>query len=432
VPATHARPTQPPLRLAATVAAWCAGGLALLGWGGGGAPAHAQLIRELVPLVSVGVTDNADASRDTRRRDEFGTAAITARVRYQGARANHALANHLSFTHFFEGVGFDNVTDSLSWISAFDLSATLQLRLLANVALSRGSGVDPGDLSAVVPTAVRSGTNWFLTAGGGEELAYKPTPLRTYSESLNVSQVHYFAVPMGATVRTTTVIAGAMHAEWAAARDTLIADARLADAYVPRNPLLPGDPGAGHNLLGQLLLGWRRELSVRWSSELQAGVLVIFKTNGDGVAAPAGLASLTYKGVPWFATLVVSQSPAPNLYIGESTISDQVLLRLALPLNRRETFLLAGYAGYVYARIVTDASGDLTRGYDQFSGGGSLLARSQQHPFWASLSVLFIDQRGSTMDGTYIPDLLARTVLLSVGAAFAFGPGTPSVFSGAL
>jgi hypothetical protein len=389
-------------------------------------------VRELVPLVSVGVTDNADATAGTGHRDEFATAAITGRLRYQAARSNHALANHLSFTHFFEGVGSDTVTDSLSGISAFDLSAQLQLRLLANGALSRGSGVDPGDLSAVLPRAISGSPTWFLTYGGGEELVYKPTPVQSYSESLIVSQIHYFGTAAGVLLRDTTLVSGDLRGEWAAARDTLIVDARLSDAYVPPVPAATTDLGQGHNFLGQLLVGWRRELSVSWSSDLEAGPLVIFKPNGDGVVAPAGLASLTYKGIPWFATLVASQSPAPNLYVGEATITDEILLRLALPLNRRETFLLAGYGAYVYARIVTSATGDLTRGFDQVTGGATLLARSQRHPFWAALSATIIDQRGNTLPDRTIPDLLIRTVLVSVGATFAFGPGTPAVFSGGL
>ena len=407
-------------------------------------PARAEVVLDLIPDLAVGVNDNKVANTPSVR-DEFVTAGVGSQLRYTGARVTHTLGNRLSFSHFFQGRGTDTTTDALTWLSTWDPLAVLQVRLGAGAAVSRVSGVDPGDLTLGTMGGVAAGNSKYLAINANEAVRYQPSPRFALLESVTAGRVDF--LPHDDALPTTDQVAGQLRAERLAALDTLYVDARLSDSYATATPLNAGTFAQGHNLVAQVLFGWRRILSPFWTSELQAGPLLVFRPGGGSILSFAGLASISYQGTaqgtPWFATLNVSRSPAPNLFIGQATITDQVLLRLALPLDRRQTLFVTGFAAYLYARQVgTDLEGTntLDRLFDQITSGAALTARISQHPFWAALAYTFVDQRGSTYTvqrGTMPPqvvrldDLLRRTLLLSAGGAFAWGPGTPRFFGGA-
>jgi hypothetical protein len=134
---------------------------------------------------------------------------------------------------------------------------------------------------------------------------------------------------------------------------------------------------------------------------------------------------------PWFASLSVMQTPALNLFFGETTITEQAILRVALPLTRSELLYVGGYGGYAYARIATNQD-VLARAYDQVLGGASLVARHSRLPLSASLSYIVVSQRGTTAPGRSVSDLAYQAVMLNVAGNFAWGPGTPPLFGGVL
>ena len=71
----------------------------------------------------------------------------------------------------------------------------------------------------------------------------------------------------------------------------------------------------------------------------------MFTPEGNGIIAPAGVASLIFARHPWFATLAVSQQASPNLYLGQATLNDAALARVALPLTRSDLLFVTGFAG---------------------------------------------------------------------------------------
>jgi hypothetical protein len=401
--------------------------------------ARAEVVFELIPDLALGVSENG-VRRQPTVRDEFVTAGVGSQLRYSGARVTHALGNRLSFSHFFEGRGTDTTTDALTWLSTWQPVAALQLRLSASAAVSRVSAVDPGDLSATSTTAAVAGSSQFLSTTASEAVRWEPSARFALLESVTVGRVDF--LPRREELPTTTLISGQLRAERLAALDTVYLDARLSDSYASTTELNVGTFSEGHNLVGQLLLGWRRQLSAFWSSELQGGPLILFRPSGDAILSPSGLASLNYqamaRGTPWFATVSLSRTPAANLFLGEATITDQLLARLALPLDRRQTLFVTGFAAYLYARQVGSDLGS-TRLFDQITAGAALTARMSRKPFFASLAYTVVDQRGSTFfvqrgnvqEPRLLQDLVRRTLLLSAGAAFAWGPGTPQFFGGA-
>ena len=85
----------------------------------------------------------------------------------------------------------------------------------------------------------------------------------------------------------------------------------------------------------------------------------------------------------------MAQQAAPNLFLGEATLNDQVLARFALPLTRAELVFVTGFASYIYARLAND-QGTLGRAFDQRTAGAGISARVLSLPFVANLQYTII------------------------------------------
>jgi hypothetical protein len=393
---------------------------------GGGA--RAEVLYDLLPSAATGITSNARAvAADSPDQHEgaFATTAVAAGARYRGARAQHSLFYRLALTRFFDDTEADSVSNSLALSSLFNLSARVDLRLGATAVLSRTSAVDFANPMTVTPTGTNAGTTLYLTSTASQELSFQPNPRLTYTEGLAFSLLRYVDSPM--PLPRTTAVAGTFRASRLIRRESVFLDARLTDSTTTNPALPPGSFEDGQVFMAQASLGWRHEFSPAWSSEVQAGPIVMFKTDGRGVLAPGASGSLNYSHLYWFATLNAGQVAAPNLYIGGATINDQVFFRLALPLGRSELLYVAGYGGYVFARLAND-QGPFLRMYDQLLGGANLTAHARKLPFAASLTYMVVDQRGSsTMVGGEIPDLARQTVMVNITGTFTFGPGSPPI-----
>jgi hypothetical protein len=395
-------------------------------------PSLAETVYELAAATSVGATDNASASPtgEARVRDGFGIATVGGRARHRGARSTDVVGLQLVRTQFLTDSEADSTSGNFVGASEMNLTAAWDLRLGANALLSRTTGVTSGSPDVAMPQGVLAAPLTFLNTGVTENLSYTPNPRLAYAESLAFGQVRYLNDAIDAP--TNTVVTGQLRVDWSLARDTLSAEGTLTDSYMPRPA--PGATGVfsqGNVFLAQLLAGWRRELSVRWSAELHAGALELFNLDGHAVIAPSGRGVLEFRRVPWFATLIVSQLPVANLYLGQATVSDQALARLSLPLTSRELVVVSGFGGFTSARLV-DSQGHLARAYDQWSVGTSLTARFARLPFAGALEYTFIDQNGDSGSAGAIPSLVRQTVMLVFGGTFLWGPGTPSLLRGGL
>jgi hypothetical protein len=399
----------------------------------GAAPARADLIYELNPLIGGGATNNVQVSDNGQEHlsDGFTQVGGSLRARYLRARAVHTLGYRLSMTHYLIGRGQDLTSHELAWLSSFTPSATLTLRLTANSTLSRTSGLGAPDPATAVPQAALTGSTLFLAVGATEDLSYEANPRRTYGQTLSFFQFYPLDVSAAQPdVGTTTLVTGAFRGSRLMGRDTLTLNVYVSDSITKTDPALRNSPfSGGQTFVGQGLLGWTHELSPTWSTTLQAGPAVIVRLSGDGVIAPAAVATLNYTRIPWFASLSVAQTPTLNFYLGETTLSDQAIVRVALPLTRSELVYFGGFGGYAYARIA-DNQGSLTRAYDQFIGGASLIARLRQLPVSGVLSYTVISQRGNVLAGRSVPDLGRQAVMLNIVGTFAWGPGTPPLFGG--
>ena len=415
-------------RLACALAA---AGAFLFGGGFDGArpgvpAAQAYIIYTLVPSVAVGATDNARVTTTSAPAgDAFGMLNIAAGAIKHGARVSYSLGYRLGFTHFLFGRGVGTLTNTLSAGANFILSARLELRLLASSSLSRTSRVDFGDPTVVMPQAAVAGSRLYLFTIVSQELVYNPSARWRYSELLSFAQLYYLGSgdpAAGATPGSRITLTAGQRLDYMLALDSFSLDARATDLIV----------GADHIILLQALLGWRRQLSMSWATELQGGALTVVRTSGGGdpVISPAAIASIGYTRMLWYAGLTVSRLPVPNMLVGAPTINNMVLARVSLPLTRDELLTIMGYGGFIRATL--PASGTMAGGhaYDQWNAGVVLSARFRTLPLVASLAYTHLNQTGGGSGAIVFPSLQRRTILLSLTGTFSWGPGTPPIFGG--
>jgi hypothetical protein len=419
------RPLRRPFLVAA--AALAAGAVTT---GTGGAPARADVIIQIIPSVTAGITSNANAASapELRQRDEFGTAGVSATVRYARARTTYSLGYLLAYTRFFEGHGPTTITNAVTLSSQLSLTGALDLGFGATIGFSRTSGVvATSDLTMPIPQAAVGGTSEFLSLGASQNLSYRPSAKRTFTEGLGVSQLRY--INAARALPTTTVFSFQGRGTQTFGRDSGYVDMQLFDVY-NQFAVVADRFAEAHTFTVRLVAGWARELSAMWAASLDAGPMMVFKLTGPLVIAPSGSASLTYTRRPWFASLTLSQIPAVNLFFGDTTINDQAVVRMGLPLNRAESIFVTGFAAYVYARIASTIGSVGGKAFDQQTAGFALGARPMRLPIAASLQYLFLNQDSGGVAGRPVSNLASHTLMLTVGGILAFGKGTPPLFGG--
>ncbi len=417
-------------------------------------PAHAHLIYELSPVVGAGATDNITPAADPNAgndhfADGFVQVSAIGRARYQARLSEYSLGYRIMLTRYARETGLDTISQSLAATSSLNLSGRVTLRLFANGELTHTSSVtaipDPG---TVLPQGAVANGRPYYSLAATEDMAYAATPRTTFGETLSFARIHFLddgvqttsTMPGGPKttqvlgVPTTSVITGVLYGHRAQGREVYSLTAIMSDSIADAPPVTAANPGppdpftTGHVFFGQLLAGWGHELSPAWSTQVQAGPAIIFKIDGPAVLSPAGLLAVNYARLPWYMSFTASQAPAPNLLIGQATVTDQVLARVAMPLARSEIVYVGAFGSYLYARQATEG-GSLARSYDQFQGGGSLFLRSPRLPFSGALTYTALTQRGN---GTTTQSLAWQSVMLTVAGTFAWGPGTPPLFGGVL
>jgi hypothetical protein len=404
---------------------------ALAAFGAGARSARAQAVIELVPTVGIGATTNAAANLTQTQgaADEFLTYSGVVRLRYAARRSTHALGYRLTGTQYLHRNGPTGLSHEVSWASTFNLTGRLDLDLGASGAYAHTTRLGP--LDPMTNIAGGQIDSQYVSAGVIQQLVYQPNLRRRLVEALHFGTVRYLAPGLTAAgvepprIPSTVNVGTMLRSEWVRARDTWSLQLDASESFV-QNAAVGLPP---QTVLAQLLGGWGRALSPTVSVLLQVGAEGAFDLHGNGVIGPAGIASVDYKRVSWYATASVGQQLSPNLFLGQATVNDQALARATLPLTRSELFYVIGFAGYTYARLASSATSQ--KAYDLRAAGLSLTARSHWLPLWTSLDYTINDQHGNFIEGGNIPDRQWQSIMLTVGGAFAFGPGAEApVFHG--
>jgi hypothetical protein len=399
-------------------------------------PSRADVTAELVPAITVGWTDNATAAGPNlpKQADEFGTVSGAARAHYLGKKTEQGLGYRLSLTKYLHQYAPDTVSQDVSYSSIYNLSPRLDLTVDASGTRSKTSAFVLQDQSATTQLAIAGAYLDYLMGTIAQGLMYRPTPRRRYIEGFSVSRTRYLQSKDANMVTLqrppdTTYANLHLRSEWERTRDTFSLDGSFTDSYAD----IPSqrDTVGNHRLFAQALLGYHRDFNDVWSSDVAAGGVMVLTTSLAGIIAPAGTVSVGYRRLFWFANASISQTAAPNIFLGNATLNDYANLNLALPLSRSELFVISGNAGYTYARFASQ--GTTEKAYDLFSAGVSLGWHSQTLPLWGSLDYTYSNQRGSVSNqGGIIPSRERNTVLATIGGSFMFGKGTPPIINGSV
>jgi hypothetical protein len=390
--------------------------------------ARAELTGELAPSVAVGVTTNAQANA-ARARDEITTLGVFGNLRARSPRTSHVLGAQVSYTHYWEGLGVDTLSSALTYSSAYQLSREWDFQLGAGAALSRTSRLDLIALASGGPQAATTGTALFLATNATQGVAYQPSAAWRFSQNAAVNRIDYLSTT-NLVRRPATTVAGGLRIDYVDRRNGYSLEGRVVDliadpaAATSTAPAMP----RSHSVLVETLAGWRRELSLEWTTQLQAGAAMLFDQNRPDIVVPAGRATVEYRRQLWFATLSAARTPVANMFTALATINDQVFLNLTLPLSRSELWAIGGFAGLVHARVV-GPTGELVSAFDQRSAGARVGKRFKELPLVAALEYSVIDQDGSA--GGFV-SLVRHLLMFHIAGTFQFGPGTPPIIGGGL
>lgn len=396
-----------------------------------GPVAAGEIIGEVDADLGVGVTDNATSTAPPNPilRDELFMIGGGGRVRYHGARVDHALGYQGSGRWYLEGHGPSGFAHNAAWQTTAVLTQALTLDLGATVGYARSSIFQTTDVRYVMtPMLVPLGDVTFMNYAANEALSYEPSARWRFGQAFMASRIQIIDNSTTTVLPETAMIGGSLRAEKNLARDQYNAD--LTSTYMDSTYPSGGSTNRSWVLV-QGLVGWRREVNVQWSVEGRGGAVGVFLLDGlRGVVAPAFQLNAAYKRDTWFANFSFVQTATPNPYYANTALSDALLARAALPLTHSERYFFTAFASYVYGRSAS-SFGQLHHIYDTATGGATLTARSEKLPVWASLDYTFTDQRflGGDFGGGH---LQRQQLMLTVGGAFIFGKGQPSPFRGVL
>jgi hypothetical protein len=402
--------------------------------------ARADAVYDFLPSATVGLTDNATAAptgSGAVHSGAFTTLTAIGRIHKLTLRSDNSVGLRIGNTFYLYGGGPTALTLELAGVSALTLGASWQLRLAASTTYGQTSSPSRVDLSSGVPTVLPSAANPYLSGSASAEGLFEASPRTRLVQALRFSGVDYLnrgSPPQNSigvpAVQYSFVLGAMLRFERDIGDNLLVGEGDVAASVAPGREA-SGVPGLADQVwLTELVAGWRRDFGLEWSGEIKAGALGIFDDLGTHFIEPAVIGTVGYRQLYWFATLTASQQAAPNVFIAAATLNDQALARFALPIGRSGRYYALGYGSYTYARLV-DSSG-IHQGYQLWTGGGSLTARSTQYPIWGSIDYTISSQEGNFASGGTIPTLERQQVMLTIGGAFTTGSEAPTIFHGVM
>jgi len=422
------------LRLPALVvsrrASLCSAGVfaLLVSFAPAGAARAAQLGFD--PSVGIGVADvpvpdPAGAGGVRQASGAFLSYGFSTYLRLRGALMSQAFTYSLFGTEYRGSEIPGSLAQGLSWQITGTPSGKSELSVMLSAARTSTSAVFPVSAQGAQTgstTALPFGASTVTTASLTEALTLQPNGKESYGETGQAS----LSRTTGTTDFTALLVTGLLTAKSLQGHDTYSANLLLGGTwFLSQETNTPTNFNSGAVFTGQLTGGWGRLYSAATSTDLQVGLLSIWRPNTDDFAlAPAFLGALNYTARPWFATLSIFQQPIMNNFFGTVVVGDGVSLRVSLPLNQLETWTVSALAGYTYGRAVSSgfALFDFDRAYELYTASATSTYNFQRYPFFVSLAAMAEQQRGAS--GSSFPTTTRMFALLSVGAALEWGEGS--------
>ena len=391
----------------------------------------------LTPSAAVGISNNPSGLSTTAQTPSsvqgFGMFGLGSQIQMTAARSTHRVGYGFRMIYYPQSTTSGNQSHSLTWLSDFTLSARTSLHVEEDVSVYGFSsifGVDPAATINVNGAPVSATASSIFNSTTTQSFVYQPNGLERYGQTLVVSYMRAFSE--ASTIPKTLRVGGTLRADriYGANAYSLSFLPDLLKVLSPR----PVDPVTNirptdQALTLQLLAGWRRDFSVTTSFGVEAGPVIVLGVGDSAAVGPAAIATLGYRWVPWYATIVASQQPVVNPYLGEVLMGDSVAVRLRLPIDSRETFVANGIASITYARELSPTHDFVLspHAYTSFSMGASCGYRFERIPIVLSLDYTNTYQEGETTSIRTYPSTHRQSLSLAATGNFAWGEGNHGV-----
>ncbi len=295
----------------------------------------------------VGVTDNVFAvpSNANPEADVFFDVRPGVMAAYDTPRMIHELSAELDILEYVIHSDSPSLTFRGGWKGFFAIGPRTDLLLQADGGTGRVSALSERSSPDQTPVAVTpGGTTDLRQASAGEYLSYQASQDTRTTQS---AFARWTATTDGLAMPTTTdsaEIGVSFGFERTFHHDSLGVD--IGGSYLRFEEIAPPAPITANRLDRELnpraTALWRHDISKKWSSNLDGGVVYVNPVEADPyLSAPADQGAhpypivggaLAYTDVWGRASLDVRRNVSANLLIAQNTVSDRAMIQLALPL----------------------------------------------------------------------------------------------------
>lgn len=379
---------------------------------------------------SIGYTDNVqgtpehpppDSDIPPASGDAF--AILTPGVLFAIEKPNQTQRLEYSYTaHIYADQWSSNgYSNQLEWEGFFLHSRYLELVLSAGATQSHHHTAQTlSNASATALNAAFPGTSPFLLARVSEGLAARPWYRWTLRQGTGAAlQTPVFP---GIDAPTSFEWFNRLGAERSFRHDAVGVEAGTDYTLVSGAVDEDGrELGQQAQLISSVVGRWRHDLARRWSTQLDAGAMHVWKITADSQFwHPTGLALLGYTRREGDASILYRHGARTDLFLGLTFLVDEVSVRGSIPVDEDDDVVIQASAGYQHNRLI-DEEGDLATELDVWLADVGVTWRVQSS-VRLGLRFQHIDQE-SQAELPPLPLDFTRNTLLAT-AAFEYPPET--------
>ena len=389
--------------------------------------------------AGVGVTDNVNSASTGTAGAQYGAlwlANAGLDGSWTGQKEGHNLLYSFGISRSFGATARERQTHALSWnghyspngIVIFSGAASASLTRLDAINIPTTNTGNTGDPTAMPGPLATT----FFTGIAHAAAAWRPTPVVAWTETTAA----HMAVPVeGTQARSTYGVDETIAHDRTFGLDSFIANAQVGYLLAPEqtdslgNVVFP----ESKSVHGRILAGWHRSLTPFTNVNASVGGLAAMDpAGGPIVLGPSWRAGLTYQRELGTLAAEVDRTPAPSLYVGRVSVSDRLMVSLALPIDRDGRFHALGSGGYSHVRYL-DASNHLVPGSDVLNANAGVTFRPLLWPLSFGLHYTRLQQFSHSINGApALPNTERQVLMFAVTGTWSrYPPGGAGEAGGA-
>ncbi len=380
--------------------------------------------------AGVGVTDNVASASTGSAGSQYGAlwlAGAGLDGSWTGQKQSHDLRYSFGITRSFSSTGRERQTHALSRNGRYSPTGVFNVSGAVMATLTRldsinipATNTDPtAMLSAATP--IPSATTFFSTIAH-LTAAWHPTPLVSWTETTSA----HMAVPVeGTQARSSYGLDEAIGNDRTFGLDSFIASVDVGYIVAPElkdslgNVVFPKN----ESVHSRILAGWHRSLNPFTDASASVGGLAAMGlAGGPIVLGPSWRANLTYRRELGTISAEVDRTSTPSLYVGRASVSDRLMVNLALPIDRNGRFHAVAAGAYSHVRFL-DSSNNLVPGTDVLMANAGVVFHPLLWPVSFGLHYTRMQQFSHAISGVpALPDIERQVLMFTVTGSWSRYP----------